>query len=71
MDSSQTPQPTSNRPACRECRRRKLGCSKELPACKECRRLGKRSCISVRSLVTNYLRDKVLAVFTKHERSQA
>ncbi|PVH87770.1 hypothetical protein DL98DRAFT_556635 [Cadophora sp. DSE1049] len=27
-------------PACRECRRRKLGCSKEHPSCKECRRLG-------------------------------
>ncbi|KAH8678941.1 hypothetical protein BGZ60DRAFT_468294 [Tricladium varicosporioides] len=27
-------------PACTECRRRKLGCSKELPTCKECRRLG-------------------------------
>ncbi|OBT74496.1 hypothetical protein VF21_06913 [Pseudogymnoascus sp. 05NY08] len=40
MDSSQTPLPASNRPACRECRRRKLGCSKELPTCKECRRLG-------------------------------
>ncbi|KFY43782.1 hypothetical protein V495_03777 [Pseudogymnoascus sp. VKM F-4514 (FW-929)] len=39
MDSSQTPLPTA-RPACRECRRRKLGCSKELPTCKECRRLG-------------------------------
>lgn len=71
MNSSQTPQPTSSRPACRECRRRKLGCSKELPACKECRRLGKRSCIPVSSYVANYLRDKVLDVFMKHERSQA
>jgi hypothetical protein len=34
--------PGHNMPACActECRRRKLGCSKELPSCKECRRLG-------------------------------
>ncbi|KAH8819895.1 fungal-specific transcription factor domain-containing protein [Xylogone sp. PMI_703] len=40
MSSLQTPPLVHSRPACLECRRRKLGCSKELPACKDCRRLG-------------------------------
>lgn len=38
-------------PACLECRRRKLRCSREVPTCKECRRLCKWISFGVNSLL--------------------